>query len=293
MDILKDIIEQHFISPEKQEILILLKKYDLADLILKHGTLLIEQIQKHLSTNNKAPLPILSSSASNLLVAINSKVTLITDPFEKRKIQQAVANLSVRMFASIIKLFPNDALEVLKAVQEGLQSTSSLWSYDYNDIDQLMHLSGFYEMIQSIDGSNAAKKIKKIEQGPISFLKWTKKCDTGFLTSELKEKGWIKSQNGFVKLFDNQDESLKVHWNTNYRYELARLLFMLHEKDFIRPVPSKGYFAIAERHIVDFAEKPLPKNALKKLSSKMTQEPDKYKEIISEVDELINKLNSR
>ena len=67
------------------------------------------------------------------------------------------------MFASVIKRFPAEALEVLNTVRESLQTTSNLWSYDYNDIDQLLNLSEFHEMVKSIDGNRDAKKIKKID----------------------------------------------------------------------------------------------------------------------------------
>lgn len=290
MDFLIELIDQHYISPDKEEILSLFNKYGLTELIANNISQLKDNIQKNYSIDNKAPLPVLSSYASNFLVAVNSKISLISDPIEKKKIQQVVAGISVRLFTSIIKLFPKEASEVVNSVKVAIKTTASLWSYNYNEIDHLMNLSEFHEVIRSIDGNKVADEIKKIEAGSIPFLKWTCKRNIGLLTTELKRKQWIASQNEFAKLFNNQDRNLKVRWNENYKYELARLLFVLNEKDFIRPIPSKGYFTIAEHYIVNFSGQPFAKNTLKKLSSKVTQEPDKYKEIIEVIAELIDKL---
>jgi len=125
----------------------------------------------------------------------------------------------------------------------------------------------------------------------LPYLKWTKNGKLDFLTSELIKYKWIKSQSNFAKLFDNTDLNLKVYWNKKYKYELAYLLFKLKESDCYRPVNTKGYFKIAEKYIVDYSGKTFKNNALVKISSKISLNPNKYIDIIEKVDNIIKTLN--
>lgn len=121
----------------------------------------------------------------------------------------------------------------------------------------------------------------------IAYLLWTNKGKLDFLTAELIKLKWIKSQNNFAKLFNNKDLNLRVYWNAQYKYELAYLLFKLKEGGYFRTVNSKGYFRIAERHIIDYSEKTFKNNSLKQISSKISLEPNKYINIINIVNNVI------
>ena len=80
---------------------------------------------------------------------------------------------------------------------------------------------------------------------------------------------------------------LRVYWNRLYKYELAYLFFRLIEGNFIRPVNTKGYFRIAERHIIDYSKRIYKENSLKQISSKISLEPHKYIDIIDRVESVI------
>lgn len=88
----------------------------------------------------------------------------------------------------------------------------------------------------------------------------------------------------------SKERRLQVHWDMNNKYELAHLLYSLKEKDFIRIIHNKGYFTIAESHIVGNKGEVLKKNSLKKISSKINTDPTKYLDIIRQVNEVMEKL---
>ncbi|OFX28191.1 MAG: hypothetical protein A2X08_10435 [Bacteroidetes bacterium GWA2_32_17] len=121
-------------------------------------------------------------------------------------------------------------------------------------------------------------------------LIWTDKEKLDFLTAELVKRKWIKSQCNFAKLFNNKDINYKVYWNAKYKYELAYLLYKLKEDGYFRSVNSKGYFKIAEMHIIDYSNRYFKNNSLKQLSSKITLEPEKYIDIIKNVDSVISAM---
>lgn len=289
LKLLEDIINEHFVPSDNQEIRNLFEKYNIFDCLSKTTEHLKIQIQRAISSDNKAPVTAIATSSSNLLVSVNTQLTRISDLDEKRKIQVTVGKIGIRLLLSIVKLFPEQALEIFDQVKQALQQTSSLFNYDYNDIESLISLKEFEDLIQTLTGVKQANEITKIEPSKEKLLLWTQRINIGILTSELKKRNWIKSQHKFAKLFEKPDKSLRVRWDMNYKYELAHLLLELKDGDFIRP--RKGFFLIIERYIVDFDGTTIPKNSLKKISSKITTDPVKYAEIIKTVDELIKLIS--
>jgi hypothetical protein len=288
LKLLDDIINEHFVPSDNQEIRSLFEKYNIFDCLSKTTEHLKVQIQRAITSDSKAPVTAIATSSSNLLVSVNTRLTEISDLQEKRKIQVTVGQIGIRLLLSIVKLFPDQAVEIFDQVKQTLQHTSSLFNYDYNDIESLMSFKEFEDLIQTLTGVKQASEIIKIEPSKEKVLLWTQRVNIGVLTSELKKRNWIKSQNEFAKLFEKPDKSLKVRWDMNYKYELAHLLLELKDGDFIRP--RKGFFLIIERHIVDFDGTITPKNSLKKISSKITTDPEKYAEITKTVDEIIKPI---
>jgi hypothetical protein len=268
LQLLRKIIDEHFLASDKKEVFSLFQKYKLFDLITEHTRQLELHLQKAVLNNKGAPITIISTATSNLLISVNSQLANITDPEEKRKIEQVTASLGIRILLSVITYFPEQAEQILEAVKESLELTSELRSYKFEAIKELMNLEDLQMALQSMTGSRQAKEIRRVGQNGIPTLTWTERCHVDFLTNELKKREWIKSRSQFSKLFGNKDQGLIINWNMDHKYELARLLFKLHEDDFIRAIKTtRGLFSIAERHIRDYNNKPLTKNALKKISS--------------------------
>lgn len=131
---------------------------------------------------------------------------------------------------------------------------------------------------------------KQLKAKGTAFFKWAGKVNIGLLTTALKRRNYIQYQCEFAKLFDNTDINHKVHCNMKYIYEIAYLLFRLKQDNFFFTVYSKGYFTIAEQHIVDYSGKTLQKNTLKSISCKICRNPDKYLVIIKEVEMILHEI---
>ena len=288
MKLLHDIIDEHFLPSDKEELVSIFNKYGIFDIVSKTSAQLKTQLQRALVADNGAPIPAITTTSSNFLVSVNNQVVKISDPKEKQEVQEAIAQIGLRILLSIIKLFPDEAKEIFKAVKETLQMTSKMFGYDYADINNLMRIEEISDLVQTLSGEKFANEIHEIKQSGTATIIWTKKVQLGYLTTELKKRKWIKSQNEFSKLFGNSDNNLTIHWDLKYKYELAYLLYLLAKGDFIRP--KKGIFSIPERFIVDFSGEKLKVNSLRKISSRITNDPTKYNDIIENVDKVIKTI---
>jgi len=286
--LLQDIIDEHFLSSDKKELVSLFNKHGIFDIITKSSGQLKIQLQRAIAIDNGAPITAITTTSSNFLVSVNSQVVNISDPTEKRQIQEAIAQIGLRMLLSIIKLFPDDAKDIFEAVKQSLQMTSEIFGYNYSDINDLMKFEEFTDLTQTLTGKKYADELQEIEQTEIAAIIWTNKVPMGYLTTELKKRKWIKTQSEFSKLFGNSDNKLQVHWDIKYKYELAQLLYVLAKGDFIRP--RKGVFSVPEKFIVDFSGTKLKTNSLKKISSKITTNPTTYTDIIDNIEQIIKTI---
>lgn len=285
---LHDIIDEHFLSSDKEELVYLFNKHGIFDIVSKTSGQLKAQLQRALVANNGAPISAITTTSSNFLISANNQVVKISDPKEKREIQEAIAQIGLRILLSIIKLFPKEAKEIFKSVEQALQMTAEMFGYEYDDINNLLRFDEISDLVQTLSGEKFANEIHEIKQTATSTIIWTKKVHIDYLTTELKKRKWIKKQSEFSKLFSNSDNSLKIHWDMKYKYELAHLLYLLAKGDFIRP--KKGVFSVPEKFIVDFSGENLKVNSLKKISSKITNDPTKYTDIIENVEQVIRAI---
>lgn len=285
---LHDIIDEHFLPSDKEELVSYFNKYGFFDIVSKTSGQLKTQLERALVDKNSAPILAISTTSSNFLVSVNNQVVKISDPKEKREVQEAIAQIGLRILLSIIKLFPDEAKAIFKAVEQTLQMTSEIFGYEYAEINNLLRFDEFSDLMQTLSGEKFANEIHEIKQTNTATIFWTKKVQLGYLTSELKKRKWIKSQSEFSRLFINSDNKLTIHWDMKYKYELAHLLYLLAKGDFIRP--KKGVFSVPEKFIVDFSGEKLKLNSLKKISSKITNDPTKYSYNIENAEQVIRTI---
>lgn len=288
MKVLNDIIDEHILVSDKEELVSLFNKHGIFDIVSKTSEQLKTQLQRALLADNGAPISVITTTSSNFLVSVNNQVVKISDQKEKREVQEAIAQIGLRILLSIIKLFPNEASGIFEAVKQSLQMTSEIFGYEYSDINNLLHFDEFSDIVLTLSGEKFANEIHQIKRTEKATIIWTKKVQLGYLTTELKRRKWIKNQNEFSKLFGNANSKLVIHWDMKFKYELAHLLYLLAKGDFIRP--KKGVFSIPEKYIVDFSGEKLKENSLKKISSKITNDITKYADIIENVKEAINTI---
>ncbi len=110
------------------------------------------------------------------------------------------------------------------------------------------------------------------------------------LANQLRKQRIIKRKRDFVNLFEKPHAALKVNCNKNYKPHLAYLLYRLFEEGYFCIRGSKGYFTHAENHFTDMEGNGFNKNTLRKLSSKINKNKKVYKDVISEIEGVLEKI---
>lgn len=287
MKLLDEILREHYFPEQKAALSQLLERHELLGVIERSSELLSAQLKQAVDSQSQLPLIAIGSISSTFLTSVNNKVIHIADAQEKRTVQIEISKLAVRILLSIIKLFPDDVNEIVHAIKTTLQNTSFIEGYNFDDLEELV----LKELFETVGGDRQALEVNIRTKDTLPFLQWVSEKSVQFLSHELRQKGWIKDRKAFESFFENQDSSLKVHWDFRKKAELAILFYRLNEEKFITSNGvNRGHFSIPERYFVDFSGKPFKKDALKKLSSKINKHLDQNASKIREVNEVLGKL---
>ena len=236
------------------------------------------------------PFHKISATSGNLLIGVNTEVIKIEDKKEKKKVKRIVSEIAVRLLLSVVRRFPNDAIEAFHAIKDTLATLTAQRSYDQNDMAEFLDFDEVLKMIKSISGENAASEIIAIKPTGSPCLIWTQRVNIGVLSNELKGRKWIKSEREFWKLFDEDCEEGQVRWDMKYKWHLGYLLLRLKADDFIRTGTTKGHYKLAQDRIVGFKGEVLAKDDLKRLASKVKKDAKKYNDIVSPVEEIMKTI---
>lgn len=298
MNHLEQLLKEHFLPDKIKEINQLFYKYELFSffnrILAQHNN----KVSVALKTNNRAPIAHISSVTSSILTGVNLKIVKINNANEKRKLQIRISEIGIRIILSLVHKFKQDYLIIYETIIESLETTSDALGFDYSDIKELMGFDQIEMALLTLRGDHIADEIRLIEEIELDCMIWTDKVHLDILLYEIHKKKWIKKKDNFAKLFGNTDPNLEVHWNLKCKYHLAYLLYRLNHKTehyIIRKgTKSKkvGYFKICENYIRDFSGKKLTKNALRKNSSKINKNPEKYAVIIKDVDDIMQILET-
>jgi len=110
------------------------------------------------------------------------------------------------------------------------------------------------------------------------------------LVHQLKKRGFVKRKKDLFDLFANPYEGLQVKWDKKRKSHLAYLLHRLFTNGYCCIRGSKGYFAHAEKHLVDIEGNGFSKSTLRKLSSKINKNQKAYQDVIAEVEGILEYL---
>ncbi|MEM6265657.1 MAG: hypothetical protein AAGI38_24355 [Bacteroidota bacterium] len=230
------------------------------------------------------PVSLISTLSSNLLVAIDRKIDLMEHLETKQTLQGHVSSLALQLLNGLVIQFPQSAVNILNSVHEALQTTAELFEFDKARMETLLPIAHMVQLAEILS-PEATKQAHKIEP----TLIWNNKANIGLLTWALKDIGWIRKQQNFDKLFSS-DSNEQVVFNLSRKYELAYLLYRLRSLNYIGTSGNKGYFSLAEKRIAGFGGETLTPNSLKKMSSKISLNPEKYRHVTTAVEEILDQL---
>lgn len=292
MSLLQKFIELHYIGSEQKDLVDMLNKYDLPPILEQ----VLSAHHSSLALANNLPfdkiLPFASSHATLALTTIKLKLDTIQDAEEIKKLKKGLTQMGIRLYLSFIRQFPNDMLAITRLVKDSLPSLIEALGYDKRELDENFNVEQFEIVISEITGERFANEIKPVKiDRPGYRLRWNEKGRLDYLSDEMKARNWIKKKNEWNNLLDSSKTPGAVQCNEKYKAQIVHLLYSLRKNGYVTMQGTKGYFSIAENHFTDYSGRPFPKNSLKRLSSKINEQAEKYKLILVEVEEVMKKIS--
>jgi len=259
---LKEILQEHFYDCERP--LALLKKHNLEELFENSVQVIRIEIQKEPIDFAKFRV-----IASNVLVAVNTKLRDINDSYEKGYLENIAREVAVHLLSKI-SMSAGNAARLMGEIKSGLETTSSLNGYNFEALIALLKLNN---ESSRVTGSRL--------NGPFYYEWKGSPNDLDDLVQNLKSAGWISSVKQFRKLFTNhRGETLQIPFNPERLHDVLALFDVLKAKKLITPKGSKGHFHSLRCYLVDFENKVLIKEDPKTIKMIAKRDTENWEKLI-------------
>lgn len=294
------LLDVNFDTFKRSEIISILKEYDLLGMLENAFRLLYRQ-------NNKPGDIVTILSA--LLLGIERKIEAIKKLKYTRKKLESISSFMFIFLADFLIKTQHEPKEIISHLKENLhifnnllcqRSGSALKLFDFEKLAFICstrttatagtarapHPATPYPQ------ENAPGIKQNAPPAPVAkrFI-WTNKGKLEELVHQLVKRKLIKQKSGFFNLFLKPDDNLLIKWDTERIPELSFLLFKLYSLGFLKISGNKGYFTLAEKHFCGINGTVIKRNSLKKLSSSIRNENEKYSSVITEVNAIIRSIH--
>ncbi|RFM26269.1 hypothetical protein DXN05_20375 [Deminuibacter soli] len=225
--------------------------------------------------------------SSGMLAEINHQLAAITENDRKTRTEILVTDLVFSVVVDFLKQHPQNAAGMLEAIAQSSKASCTLLGFQFNAFKKLNELQQLQHLF-----ALAPRKPRRLSE-TVSRLCWTGKGRLEELAHQLLQRRLIKNKSAIFNCFSQADNLVLVKWDFDKKSHLAHLLHQLYNHGFITVAFNKGYFSCAEKQFVSFAGTRLQKNSLKKLSSFVINQPEKYTTVIHDVAEILQAITPR
>ena len=228
---------------------------------------------------------------SNFLTVTSNKISLIKDVTQESEIEFLLINLSENI---LWEYMINKACRrqiITLQIEEAIRTTCQQCKYKLEPYEKLLTYTVFC-LSPGIDKNGNRIKFKITNAGICHTIHWLDKGKLSELLDILKKMNYIKSTQELYAFFQPSNHGVIVRWNAEKKYHLAYLLHRLFNEKYARIKGNKGYFTCAEMMFIDMDGKPFKKDSLRKISSRICKEKDKYLDVRNEMDGILLKINN-
>ncbi|MFN8437723.1 MAG: hypothetical protein U0V72_08790 [Cytophagales bacterium] len=222
--------------------------------------------------------------AASFLRSINYKLAKFKTVEEKMQRQRLFGILFERILLVFVKKHFKDLDNVFGAIEYALIITCKQHNYDYGLMCKLFDFQGLKHVIDNLKSQQNSSNESSLKK---QRYVWTGKGNLPEFVDILLKNNYVKSKKELFDLFYKPDEFSELRWNKDKKYHLVVLLNKLFNEGFAKIEGNKGYFSYAEKHFTTYEKVTFAPNSLRKLSSSIFKNQDKFYKIINEVDEII------
>jgi len=265
---LENILDSVFVN--KDEALALVKKYDLGQ-ILQKGIAAV----KNYSQDRTLKSYRIGDISAFVLIEVNSKLKLISDLSEKRKLELLLRDIANYLIGRTIGSSTEGPEYIIQEIKLSCKAACEFHDYDYETLLDTLDLRKFEKLFP---GSSAI------------HYDWNGSYqDLDELARNLKSDGCIQSVKEFKCLFDASiTHSFAVHFAKEKIPFLLALFDELKLTGLITPKGNKGHFHPLRVHGVDFDQKVLIQKDPKSIKFSTKKNMAKWSQLTKKAENWVN-----
>lgn len=225
----------------------------------------------------------------NILKVSSNKIMSISCNKQKSKIEFILISLSEIILREYIIKNVNQQQMIIPQIEEAIKITCNKCNYNLVPYEKLLKYK-LQSLSISFDKKKDKKRIKTDSTEKCRSIYWLEKGKLFELVYILKKKNYIKSKKDLFAFFQSPKPGIIVQCNAKKKYHIAYLLYRLFNENYVCITGNKGYFCCAEMMFYDYEGNPFKRNSLKKISSKIFKNKEKYLHVRKEIDAIISKI---
>lgn len=224
--------------------------------------------------------------ASFLVYSIRHYLNTAETRTERELMARAVESNVFTLCMQALERVPGDRAAILETIMAASSAACDLSATSMNPFARFFELRRFSSLIPSRRGSRTV--FAPLAERTVARVVWLGKGKLEELVHQLLALKLITSKSALFDLFSStRYANVRVTWDLSRKAHLAYLWHELYVRGMIRAVGSKGYFAFAEVHFTGTNGEILHRNSLKRLSSAIGLDPDRFERVIADIEGIL------
>lgn len=248
---LREILNSLYQDKDADSLVSILKKEHLFLPLRKTETQLNELIKDQLQLMQQMKCIPIAVTVSNLLIAVNSRIAAIAEK-DRKAYEILLSDIVQKLIQELSKQIELKRKEFALQLAFALEKTCEFQDYDKHQLWSYLNINSILSYAASL---KAGEKIKNSNGAVPSFV-WkghSQKLES--LLDLLIDQSLMLKKPGFIKLFSNPVNEVKIHFNEEKADIILQLFSRLKEKKLVGFKDCKSIYDVLRYHSLDFEEK--------------------------------------
>jgi hypothetical protein len=273
----------------------LLNSQNVQKLLVAHGLLGIMRSTYSLLNSDSGTLGKqlnIGNLVSNFLTVASNKISSIQDTAQKSEMEFLLINLAENILWEYIIKNNCQRQIIIQQIEEAIRTTCQQCKFKLGPYEKLlMYIVQCFSIGFDLKRNRIIINTRVV--GKCHTIHWLDKGKLFILSDILMKKEYIKSSKDLYAFFQPSNTVCIVQCNPEKKYHIAYLIHRLFTEDYASIRGNKGFFCCVEMVFTDMEGNHFKKDSLKKISSKICKEKERYLPIRKEVDRIITRITRR